>query len=174
MPYHWVRRSEEAPEKSGASSREPVAELVLWPHRSLPRTGFVGFIAATAALLSLPLFAVLGTKVLWGLLPFLVLTVWGIWRALSSSYRTGELTERLTLHPDRIEIIRRAPDGTELRWHANPYWVSVTLHATGGPVPDYLTLKGEGREVELGAFLSPEERRDLADALRATLSAARS
>ena len=75
MPYHWVRRPEEAPEKSGASSREPVAELVLWPHRSLPRTGFAGFIAATAALLSLPLFAVLGTKILWGLLPFIVLNL---------------------------------------------------------------------------------------------------
>jgi uncharacterized membrane protein len=37
-------------------------------------------------------------------------------------------------------------------------------------VPNYLTLKGEGREVELGAFLSEAERialrEDLQDRLR--------
>jgi uncharacterized membrane protein len=33
-------------------------------------------------------------------------------------------------------------------------------------VPNYLTLKGEGREVELGAFLSEEERVALHAALR--------
>lgn len=38
----------------------------------------------------------------------------------------------------------------------------LTLHATGGPVPQYLTLKGEGREVELGAFLTEAERKLLA------------
>jgi uncharacterized membrane protein len=38
----------------------------------------------------------------------------------------------------------------------------LTLHASAGPVPQYLTMKGEGREVELGAFLTAEERRRLA------------
>jgi uncharacterized membrane protein len=44
------------------------------------------------------------------------------------------------------------------------------MHEAGGPVEHYLTLKGAGREVEIGAFLSEDERKalhgELADAIR--------
>lgn len=150
MPYEWT------------NSDNAEAELVLWPFRSLPRRGFVWFIGGTAALISIPLLAVLGTAMLWGLLPFLAATLAGIWRALSRSYRDGRLIEVLSLSLDRISLVRRAPDGTEQRWQANPYWVRLRIYPTGGPVPDYLTLKGGGREVEIGAFLTPSERRQLA------------
>jgi uncharacterized membrane protein len=43
--------------------------------------------------------------------------------------------------------------------------VRVILHARGGPVPQYLTLQGGDREVELGAFLTPPERVGLKDTL---------
>lgn len=158
MPYEWTQSDDAWP------------ELHLWPYRSLPRLGFVWFIGGTAALISLPLFAALGTVVLWGLLPFLGAAVAGIWWALNRSYRDGELTEVLTLAPDRITLIRRAPDGSEQRWDANPYWVAVRLYPAGGRVPQYLTLKGEGREVELGAFLTEEERVALAEDLRERLA----
>lgn len=159
MPYEWID-----------TEHDDGAELHLWPYRSLPRLGFVWFIGGTAALISLPLFAALGTVVLWGLLPFLGAAVAGIWWALSRSYRDGALTEALTLAPDRISLIRRAPDGSEQRWEANPYWVAVRLYPAGGRVPHYLTLKGEGREVELGAFLTEEERVALAEDLRQRLA----
>ncbi|MEZ5779314.1 MAG: DUF2244 domain-containing protein [Paracoccaceae bacterium] len=174
MPYHWVKRSDGAPEQSGASSlEEPIAELHLWPYRSLPREGFVIFIASTCIMLSLPLAGVLGTAILWGLLPFMVAAVAGIWWALARSYRDGALTESLQLWPDRIELIRRAPDRAAQSWRANPYWVEVHVHAQGGPVPHYLTLKGGDREVELGAFLTEQERLALADELRALIAAQR-
>jgi uncharacterized membrane protein len=45
------------------------------------------------------------------------------------------------------------------------------MHPKGGPVEHYVTLKGAGREVEIGAFLSVDERKalfgELADCLRA-------
>lgn len=158
MPYEWVTRYQ-APERSGAFAMEPplLAELHLWPHRSLPRTGFVGVIGGTAGLLALPLIAVLGTPVLWGLLPFAVATVWGLWIALRRSYRDGEVTEVLRLWPDRVRLDRQDKHGRR-KWEANPHWASVHLHRQGGPVAAYLTLKGAGREVEIGAFLSEEER----------------
>ena len=43
----------------------------------------------------------------------------------------------------------------------------------GGPVEAYLTLSGSGREVELGAFLTPDERRALDIDLRSRLAALR-
>lgn len=46
----------------------------------------------------------------------------------------------------------------------------LTLHRTGGPVANDLTLKGEGREVELGAFLVEDERIVLQGELRARIA----
>lgn len=146
MPYEWL-----PPE--GDTRR-----LVLWPHRSLTRRGFVWFVGLTAALISLPLFAALGTVVLWGLLPFLAAAVAGIWWALRRSSLDGRLTEELTLTRGRAELVRREPSGRVRRWSAEPHWVRVEMHEDGGPVEHYLTLRGGGREVEIGAFLSPEER----------------
>ncbi|MCB2130489.1 MAG: DUF2244 domain-containing protein [Rhodobacteraceae bacterium] len=161
MPYEWIRRE--------PTELQP-AELQLWPHRSLPRGGFVVFISVTALLLALPLLAAFGTAVFWGLLPFLVAAVAGVWIALSRSYRQAEMTEILRIWPDRIALSRRHPDQRELHWHANPYWATVSVYPSGGPVPHYLTLKGDDREVELGAFLSEDERKALAADVRAILA----
>lgn len=162
MPYEWRQTPDDASPEAG--------ELVLWPHRSLTARGFVWFVGGTAALISLPLLPVLGTVVLWGLLPFLAAAVAAVWWALSRSWRDGELTETLTLTPARMTLVRRAPDGSEQRWEANPYWVVVRIYPTGGKVPQYLTLKGEGREVELGAFLSEAERVALGLELRTAIA----
>lgn len=158
MPYQWQHPSPDS------------RRLTIWPHRSLPRTGFVWFIGATAALMSLPLLAVIGTAALWALLPFLIAAIAGLWWALQRSYGDGEVHERLTLTPDSITLKRVEPRGRQLEWSANPHWVRLHIYDTGGPVPSYLTLKGGGREVEIGAFLSVEERKalygELRDALR--------
>lgn len=162
MPYSWTPATAETPET-----------LRAWPYRSLPRKGFVLVIGFAALMLLVPLLPVLGSPVLWGLLPFFVLAVWGLWAGLMRSYRDADLTEELRLTRDSMDLHRRTPRHPPQHWQANPYWVQVRLHATGGPVPDYLTLKGGDREVELGAFLSPEERVALAADLNARLAALR-
>ncbi|MFZ0100386.1 MAG: DUF2244 domain-containing protein [Gemmobacter sp.] len=157
MPYQWL-----PPSDAGRS-------LHLWPHRSLPRRGFVWFVGATATMISLPLLAVLGTPVLWALLPFLAAAIAALWWALERSYRDGAILERLELSDDQIRLQRNGPRGKRAEWQANPHWVVVTLYPNGGPVPHYLTLRGNGREVEIGAFLSEEERIALHDELRAAI-----
>ncbi len=156
MPYRWTTTDEGC-------------ELELWPNRSLTAPGFAWFIGLTAGLLALPLMVLLGTPYLWGLLPFLMATVGGVWWAIRRNQSDGRLTEILTLTRDEARLVRTHPKGATQDWTANPYWVSVALHETGGPVEKYLTLKGGGREVEIGAFLSPDERAllrgELADAL---------
>lgn len=161
MPYEWL-----PPEDDRRTLR-------LWPHRSLPRQGFVLFIGATAALVALPLISVLGTPVLWGILPFLVLAVAAIWWALMRSYKDAEILENLTLAPSSVELTRHGPRGRKQHWQANPYWVRVNLHRTGGPVPHYITLEGGPRVVEIGAFLSEEERVSLAKDLQINLQTLR-
>ena len=146
MPYEWLP-------PDGGEDR-----LHLWPHRSLTQRGFVWFIGVTAALIAVPLIATIGSPVLWALLPFLVAAVWAIWFALRKNGRDRDIVEDLVLTPGQVTLTRHGPRGRRQDWEANPYWLRMTLHKTGGPVPNYLTLKGEGREVELGAFLSEEER----------------
>jgi uncharacterized membrane protein len=167
MPYEWLPPAD--------PSQAPLhqARLHLWPYRSLPRKGFVLFIAGTCALVAVPMLSVLGSPVLWGILPFFILVIGGVWAAIQRSYRDGEIVEDLTLTPDSLTLTRHGPRGKRQDWQANPHWVRVALHPTGGPVPHYLTLIGNGREVELGAFLSEEERIALRDELSHRLAKVR-
>lgn len=165
MPYEWTQTADSK-------------VLHLWPYRSLPRRGFVVFIGGTALMITIPLLAVLGSPVLWGLLPFLVMAVAGLYWALDRSYRDAEIVETLTFEGTRLHLSRHGPRGKRQDWEANPHWVRVVQHKTGGPVPEYITLAGGPREVELGAFLSEDERvtlvGDLREALRQHNATARS
>ncbi len=157
MPYEWQGRAD------GRILRA-------WPYRSLPRRGFVWFIGVTAALSALPLLALLGNAVLWGLLPFVLMTLAGVWWAISRSYRSGTTLEVLELSPNRLRLTRHDPGRADRVWQANPYWIRAVLRP--GPVESYLVLVGDhesGREVELGAFLSPEERESLQREVNAAL-----
>lgn len=122
--------------------------------------GFAWFIGTTAALLSLPLLAVLGSQTVWILLAFMLLVVGGVWRALMANRADRQIHEELTLSPDRVRLEHRVSKRPARTWDATPNWVTVHL-SRDGPVEDYLTLRGGGREVELGAFLTPAERKDL-------------
>jgi uncharacterized membrane protein len=47
------------------------------------------------------------------------------------------------------------------------------MHGKRGPVENYLTLSGSDRTVEIGAFLSPEERVALHGELQSAFARAR-
>lgn len=166
MPYRWTHTQTVAPDA-------PLAKLVLWPHQSMTGKGFVTFIAITAAMLSLPLIALLGSPITWVLLMFFLAAIWAIWFALMKNRQQLSLHEELAIWPDRMRLAHVQPRAKPLTWEANPYWVSTHL-ASKGPIENYLTLKGNGREVEIGAFLSPEERADLRAELDTALARARS
>ncbi|MEQ8293196.1 MAG: DUF2244 domain-containing protein [Roseovarius sp.] len=161
MPYEWSATTD---------PRGTVRRLRLWPHRSLPRRGFAAFILATFTLITIPLYPLLGTIVLWGLLPFLLMAVAGVWWGLERSYRDARLNEDLTIDAEQIRLTRTDPRGATQEWECQSYWATATMHEKGGPVPHYVTLSGKGREVEIGAFLSEDERKalygELSDALR--------
>ncbi|ETW13087.1 hypothetical protein ATO8_07746 [Roseivivax marinus] len=150
MPYRWTDDRPDMP-----------AELRLWPHNSLPPAGFAAFILGTFGMATLPLYGLLGTKLLWGLLPFLLIALAGMYYALRRNESDRRILEVLTVSREAVELVRHDPRGQERRWSCNPYWTRVALHQKGGPVPNYVTLSGAGREVEIGAFLSEDERKAL-------------
>lgn len=147
MPYRWTEDTQ-------------TKVLTLWPHQSLTRKGFAWFIGATAVMLAMPLLAVLGSPVAWVLTGFFLIPLWGVWRAVVANHNHRSLHEELTLSTDRLHLAHIPFRGRAMEWEANPHWVTVNLRRDG-PVEQYLTLKGGGREVELGAFLTPEERQEL-------------
>lgn len=159
MPYQWTS----APDAS-------VQEMRLWPHESLTARGMAAFVLATFVLILIPTLPLLGSPILWGILPFLLLAVWGIYFALQRNHRSRQITEILTLSPDETHLVRTDPNGARQEWDCNRYWCRVTKYDTEGPVPHYVTLKGKGREVEIGAFLSEEERIALYDDLQRALA----
>jgi uncharacterized membrane protein len=144
----------------------PVLALTLWPHRSLSRRGWTVVLTLLAFGLAVPLVALVGTGAAWVMLPFLAGALVALFLAVRRSHLDARLVEELRLWPDLITVERREPDGTVRRWHANPFWVRPRLR--DAHIEKYLTLDGGGREIELGAFLSPGER----EALHAELSAA--
>ncbi|MEM8577780.1 MAG: DUF2244 domain-containing protein [Pseudomonadota bacterium] len=158
MPYRWTT--------------DPQADtqvMQLWPHNALPARGMAAFVLSTFTLILIPALPLLGSPVLWGLLPFLLATVWAIYFALQSNWRQRQITEELTLAPDQTSLIRTGPKGDTQSWDCNRYWTRVTKYDAEGPVPHYITLSGSGREVEIGAFLSEDERIALYDDLQRAL-----
>ena len=158
MPYEWT-----------APPRATPQQMRLWPHQSLPARGMAAFVLATFTLLLIPTMPLLGTPLLWGLLPFTLLAVWGLYFALQHNYRARQITELLSLSGSTAQLVRTNPKGDTQKWECNRYWTQVTKYEKDGPVPHYITLKGMGREVEIGAFLSEDERIALYDDLNRAL-----
>ena len=155
MPYQWTTQPDETRQ-----------QLRLWPHNSLPERGMAAFVLATFGMILIPIISMLGSPVLWGLLPFAMLAVWGLYHALQRNKRARQILEVLTLDDEAAQLIRTEPSGAVKEWDCNRYWTTITKYEKDGPIPQYVTLKGKGREVEIGAFLSEEERVALYDELQ--------
>jgi uncharacterized membrane protein len=149
----------------------PVYAARLWPNRSLGPFGRRMAMRIAVAGLALPLLALAGTPVVWGLLPFAAGALAMLWYGFRRNQFDGRLVEDVAIWRDEIRIERREPRGRIRRWSADPWRVRVVLH-DDAKVEKYLTLRGAGREVELGACLSPEERVALAAEVEVALTRA--
>ena len=161
MPYEWTRF-------------ENSETCHLWPHNTLNARGFVVMICIFFFFSTLPLIAVLGTKAYWGLLPFSMGAVALFWMALRRNERDRQILEILEITRETTRLSRHQTKKENQYWDAPTYWTQLSLYKTKGPVPEYVTLKNQSREVEIGAFLSEEERVELHRDLRAALSRFRS
>lgn len=147
----------------------PSVSFVLWPNRSLSQDEFRTILWLTATAMCFPLLPLLGTKVGAFLIPFMAGAFLMLYLALKRSYYDGRLSEEVNVWPDLITVTRRDPFGRVKQWDANPFWVRLQLYKNA-KIEYYLTLDGNGREIELGAFLSPEERVSLYHEIHDTFS----
>ncbi|MEM1372719.1 MAG: DUF2244 domain-containing protein [Pseudomonadota bacterium] len=153
------------------ADNEGVFKAILTPHRSLSGRGFflvMLFVAVVCAGWGL-YFASLGA---WPILGFFGLDVLIIYVAFRMNYRDGRAYEAVDVTPEALTLTRVAPSGRKDRFTFQTYWVRVLLSEW----PDgrtVLRLASHGEELVFGTFLTDDERKDFAVALRDALQKAR-
>lgn len=159
-------------EKWAQAQAEPDAfRAVLTPYRSLGPAGFVVLMAALGAISFVTgmLFLLVGA---WPVLGFFGLDVAVIYVAFKLNYRSGRLYETVELTPARLTWTRVHPSGRREQFDCNPYWARVNLREWPDGRTD-LAIISEGRELAFARFLTDDERRDFATALKGALIDAR-
>ncbi len=154
-----------------AEQQPPLLDLVVYPHRSLGPTGFLVLMAVLCGCS----FAVgLGFFLsgAWPVVGFLGIDVLVVYLAFRLNYRAARAYETVRLTPAALEVTKVDPRGRGRRISFQPYWLAVDMD---DPPRRHsrLTLRSHGRRLEIGGFLTPEEKLDLARALRRALAEAR-
>lgn len=154
--------------------REPLRfSAIITPHRSLSLNGFrwlMLVLVAVSILVGLG-FILVGA---WPVFGFFGLDVALLYWAFRRNYRDAEISEQVEITDSSLVVRKQLPRQPPREWRLIPYWVRVELVEdeeleTCGP----LWLVSHGKRLEIGSFLSPDERRDLAGALRRALQAGR-
>ena len=143
-------------------------DAVLHPHASLTPRGFfllmafIGVISFCAGVA----FVIAGA---WPVFGFFGIDMVLVYLAFKLNYRDARRYETLQLTDTTLTVERIAPSGKRERWRFQPYWLQVDIEDS--PASDStLTLRSHGRAVEIGSFLTIDEKIDLANALRNELS----
>ena len=142
-------------------------DAVLQPHTSLGRQGFLLLMSAVCAvcLAGGAVFLVAGA---WPVTGFFGLDAALIYIAFRANYRWARTRETLRLTEDALVVERVDPAGRVERWLFQPGWLRVDAPNSGS-----LVLSSHGRHLAIGAFLTPDERTDLARALNEALARCR-
>jgi uncharacterized membrane protein len=124
---------------------------------------------AFSALVSLP-FYLMGA---WPVIGFMGLDVLALYVAFRASFRSARAYEDLRLTPLELFFARVSVRGARREWRFNPAWVRFERieHEEFGT--QRLSLVSKGRSLEVGAFLGPEQKAELASKFSRALALAR-
>jgi uncharacterized membrane protein len=142
-------------------------DAVLHPHASLTPRGFYLLMAAVGVISFCAgvAFVIAGA---WPVFGFFAIDIALVYYAFKLNYRDARRYETVQLTDSTLTVERVAPSGKRERWRFQPYWLQVEIEDQ--PAPDSaLTLRSHGRAVEIGSFLTTDEKIDLANALRSEL-----
>lgn len=149
---------------------DTLLNLNLWPNRSLSKKEFSTTIFYTAVGMIIPVIPFLGDRILFAILPFSMTTLLLLVFLVKMNYKSAELHERITIQSNLITVKRFEPNGTVKTWKSNPYWTKINLYEQSEKVENYLTLSGQGKEIEIGSFLAPGERLELKQKIEIVIS----
>lgn len=142
------------------------------PHRTLtPRACnlFILLFGAGTFALSLPFFF-MGA---WPVAGFMGLDVLALYVAFRASLHSARAYETLDLTPLELVLVKTGASGQRAEWRFDTYWVRLEqqTHAEFGTLR--VSLVSRGQSVEVGSFLGPAQKAELAKELARALAAAR-
>ena len=138
---------------------------LLRPHRSLSPLGFkwlIRLVIAANLLIGLPMY-LLGA---WPVAGFAGIDVALLWWLFNRNYLDARRSETVRLTDRELVVERIAPDGEREEHRLDAYWLKVELG-------ERLAVASRGNRVVIGRFLAPDERRRVADDLKAAVAAMR-
>ncbi len=136
----------------------------LSPHRSLSPEGFKWLIRGAVAanlMIGLPMY-LLGA---WPVMGFMGLDVFLLWYMFKRNYLDARRSETLLLTDRELIVDRKSPDGEREEHRLDAYWLKIELDEDRR-----LALTSRGQRVMIGRFLSPDEREQVAEQLKAALA----
>lgn len=139
-------------------------EAILEPHRSLSPRGFLVLISAVVMVSFIAgiAFVMIGA---WPVFGFIGLDAVLIYVAFKVNFHSAKIHESVKLTENMLLVERTQPNGQVSSWQFQPYWLRVVIEDGDSR----LILSSHGKSVIIGEFLTPSERIDLADNLRAEL-----
>lgn len=153
-------------------TQSPLFAALLTPHRSLSPTGIRWVIAFTAVMASIPgiTFFAMGAWPVVGLLGLdVVLLTW----ALTASFADRDAFEEITLWPDTLDIRHVNKKGRETSMSFNPFAVRFSVMRDNEDRVTALKLVTRETEVEIGRFLTPDDKASFAEMFAPALSRAK-
>ena len=149
-------------------------KMRLVPNRSLDSHGTKVVFAVIACGFLLPIIPFIGSPIGTTLTIFSGLTFYLFLTLLQKNFQQGNTFEEVLISKNKIIVVHKEKNKAQKTWECNPYWTRVNVDFNNPKLKNYLTLTGNGRHIELGAFLSPDERIEIRDKIQNALAKANS
>jgi len=154
-------------ESDEATTRPVFFYAEMRPYRSLSPMGFWILMATIGGVSFITgmMFLLAGAWPVFGFFGLDVVLVYVFFRL---NYREARAFETLTLTETELVFCKVSPKGKVYSYRFKPYWLHVKID-TLSQTQSRLTLASHGKTVEIGTFLTADEKVDLAHEVRSAL-----
>ena len=150
----------------------PIFSARLMPYRSLKPTGFalvMGLIAGLVFTVS-GIFWTIGA---WPVVGFLGLDVLLVYFAFRANFHAAKAYEIVEVTREVLTVRKVAPNGRAREFRFNPYWARLEIDRAAEEGITRIRIASHGRRLDIGRFLTPDDRDSFAAAFANALSQVR-